>query len=189
MKVLYLLWLHKWKICCWYAGLSMVEFCSCAPSVQPMSLLVFNLVAVMCGCLDFYYGRLFNQLVLLLGISGVLRVWILSGVTGSNSLLGTLTFGGCLLLISLLSHGGMGAGDIKFGIAAGVWLGPWLSLVAIYIAFIVGAVYGIGYLIIRRKSIRDYGRVTIPFGPFLALGGSAALTWGQDIIELYLDIV
>jgi len=43
-------------------------------------------------------------------------------------------------------------------------------------------VIGIGLIIVAR-----HGRnVPIPFGPYLAMGGIAALFWGHQLTQLYL---
>lgn len=66
---------------------------------------------------------------------------------------------------------GMGYGDFKLLAALGAWFG-WQALIpVILLASITGAVIGIGMKL--TGTLREGGYV--PFGPFLALGGAAAL--------------
>ena len=152
------------------------------------TLAVFNLILAMAGVLDGHYRRIFNPLTLLLAMVGLIRLAVVGDLGLWDSLLGMGILGGSLLLISWLTKGGMGAGDIKLGAAAGLWLGSGPALVALYIAFITGALYG-GYLWIRQgRFTSEFGRKTIPFGPFLAGGCSLALSSGDGILQTYLSL-
>lgn len=77
---------------------------------------------------------------------------------------------------------GMGYGDFKLLGAIGAWFGWHLLPAVILLSSVAGALIGIGLILFQGK-----GRSTaIPFGPFLALGGIAALFFGQQLAELYL---
>ena len=76
---------------------------------------------------------------------------------------------------------GMGAGDFKLLAALGAWMG-WLAIPSIILlASAVGAVVGIALIALRRHD-RD---VPIPFGPYLAGGGVAALFFGEQLSRLW----
>jgi leader peptidase (prepilin peptidase)/N-methyltransferase len=77
---------------------------------------------------------------------------------------------------------GMGYGDFKLLGAIGAWFGWQLLPAVILLSSVVGAVIGIGMIAFRGKS----GGTAIPFGPFLALGGIAALFFGQQLAGFYL---
>ncbi len=76
----------------------------------------------------------------------------------------------------------MGFGDVKLAAVLGALLGWQNLLVALFLAFLLGAVLGvIGRLL-------GGGRV-IPFGPYLALGGLLALFVGPSVIAWYLGLL
>lgn len=77
---------------------------------------------------------------------------------------------------------GMGYGDFKLLAAIGAWFGWQLLPAVILLSSVAGSVIGIG-LIILAKQGRE---VPMPFGPYLALGGIAALFWGPQLSRLYL---
>ncbi len=77
---------------------------------------------------------------------------------------------------------GMGYGDFKLLAAIGAWFGWQLLPAVILLSSVVGAVIGIGLIAFRGKT----GGTAIPFGPFLALGGIAALFFGQQLAGFYL---
>ena len=80
---------------------------------------------------------------------------------------------------------GMGAGDFKLLAALGAWMG-WQAIPSIILlSSAVGAVVGIA-LIVFRQHDRE---VPIPFGPYLAGGGVAALFFGEQLARLWVPSV
>jgi len=79
---------------------------------------------------------------------------------------------------------GMGFGDFKLLAALGAWLGWQILPLIILLSSLVGAVVGIG-LILLAKHGRD---VPIPFGPYLASAGLLAVFWGKELTQLYLHL-
>lgn len=77
---------------------------------------------------------------------------------------------------------GMGFGDFKLLAAIGAWFGWQLIPAVILLSSVLGAVIGIGLIVARGKT----GNTAIPFGPFLALGGIAALFYGPQLASYYL---
>ena len=77
---------------------------------------------------------------------------------------------------------GMGYGDFKLLAAVGAWFGWQLLPAVILLSSVLGAIIGIGLILMRGKD----GNTAIPFGPFLALGGIAALFFGQQLASFYL---
>lgn len=72
-----------------------------------------------------------------------------------------------ILFLYLVTGGrGMGFGDVKLQMILGVWLGITKGLVGLYIAFVIGAGYGV-ILMLMRKADR---KTAIAFGPFLLAG-------------------
>jgi leader peptidase (prepilin peptidase)/N-methyltransferase len=53
---------------------------------------------------------------------------------------------------------------------------------ALLIAFLAGSVVGVAILVRHGAGARKRG---VPFAPFLALGGLAALVVGPELIDLY----
>ena len=80
---------------------------------------------------------------------------------------------------------GMGAGDFKLLAALGAWLGWPLIPSIILLSSAVGAVVGIA-LVVGRQHDRN---VPIPFGPYLAGGGIAALFFGETLTRLWMPPV
>ncbi|OQW70535.1 MAG: prepilin peptidase [Proteobacteria bacterium ST_bin12] len=77
---------------------------------------------------------------------------------------------------------GMGYGDFKLLGAIGAWFGWQLLPAVILLSSVAGALIGVGLMLFKGKGSNS----AIPFGPFLALGGIAALFFGQQLAGLYL---
>ena len=77
---------------------------------------------------------------------------------------------------------GMGGGDFKLLAALGAWMG-WQTIASIILlASAVGAVVGIALILLRRHD----REVPIPFGPYLAGGGVAAVFFGAQLSHLWM---
>ncbi|MFH1833237.1 MAG: prepilin peptidase [Candidatus Levyibacteriota bacterium] len=86
------------------------------------------------------------------------------------------------LLIFLITKGkGMGFGDVEYVFLAGLFLGFPKIIIALYMAFIIGAFVALALVIAGRKK---FSKDTIPFGPFLVLGTLLAFFYSHEIIEL-----
>jgi leader peptidase (prepilin peptidase)/N-methyltransferase len=77
---------------------------------------------------------------------------------------------------------GMGYGDFKLLAAIGAWFGWKMLPAVILLSSTLGAIIGIALIIITKRG----KEVPMPFGPFLAIGGVAALFFGQQLASFYL---
>ena len=77
---------------------------------------------------------------------------------------------------------GMGYGDFKLLAALGAWFGWQLLPAVILLSSVAGSIIGIGLIIFNKRG----REIPIPFGPYLALGGIAALFFGNQLSQLYL---
>ncbi len=88
-------------------------------------------------------------------------------------------------LIAVITSGrGMGEGDIFLSFLIGMVLGPKSALVAIFLAFLLGAIVSIFLIILGKKK---FGQ-TVPFAPFLVSGFLISLFWAKPIIDWYLMV-
>ncbi len=77
---------------------------------------------------------------------------------------------------------GMGYGDFKLLAAIGAWVGWQLLPAVILLSSLIGSIIGIGLIILAKRG----RNVPMPFGPYLALGGIAALFWGPQLARFYM---
>jgi leader peptidase (prepilin peptidase)/N-methyltransferase len=89
-----------------------------------------------------------------------------------------------LLIAALAYPGGMGMGDVKLALLMGAALGR-LVAVGLMIGFVAALVPAVVLLARHGSAAR---KMAIPFGPFLAFGGIAALFAGHAILQAYLHL-
>jgi len=90
------------------------------------------------------------------------------------------------LAIVLISRGrGMGLGDVKLAFFMGLFLGFPKIIVALFFAFLIGAIIGVGLILAKRKTLKS----EVPFGPFLVTGTFIALFAGEKIVQWYLNLL
>lgn len=86
--------------------------------------------------------------------------------TFSDSVLGALAGGGVLLIASLLSKGGIGAGDVKAMTVAGMFFGLGNTFSVMLITFFLSAVSGLFMILSKKAGWKD----ELPMAPFLCCG-------------------
>ncbi|MEK7658238.1 MAG: prepilin peptidase [Patescibacteria group bacterium] len=108
-------------------------------------------------------------------------------------MLAVLIAAGFFFIIWLVSAGRwMGFGDVKLAILLGIILGFPNILTGLFLAFLFGAIIGIGLMAIpaslqggKKKELNS----KIPFGPFLIIGTFVAILWGQQLMQWYLNLL
>jgi leader peptidase (prepilin peptidase)/N-methyltransferase len=100
-------------------------------------------------------------------------------------LTGAVVAGGFFAAIILVYPGAMGWGDPKMAALIGLIAGLPGTVVALLGALLSGGILATALLIARRRGRKD----SMPFGPFLAVGGTLALLWGDSLWTWYLGLV
>lgn len=87
--------------------------------------------------------------------------------------------------IAIVSKGGMGGGDIKLFFVLGIALGLQGTLITIFLSAFFGAIIGmVGMTIGKVKRGKP-----MPFGPFIALGALVAYFFGQELLQIYFQLL
>ncbi|MEF9885089.1 A24 family peptidase [Streptomyces sp. P9-A4] len=111
---------------------------------------------------------------LLLGGAGLLPY---AAGSWTHALLGALALGGAYLVLFLVNPSGLGFGDVKLALPLGAalgWYGWGVLFAGAFAGFLLGAVYGLGLVLLRRAGRSS----AIPFGPFMLGGGLLGLLLG-----------
>jgi len=81
---------------------------------------------------------------------------------------------------------GMGLGDVKLFAMIAAWLGPVNAGLALFLAVVAGAVYGIFWLSLHKRARETSAR--IPLGSFLCGSAIYAVFEGRAAVEWYLGL-
>lgn len=76
----------------------------------------------------------------------------------------------------------LGGGDVRIGVFMGMMLGWQLTLVALFVSYIIGSITAVLTLAFAKKN----GKTKVPFVPFLVVGTLAAVFLGDEILQWYL---
>ena len=88
------------------------------------------------------------------------------------------------LIYFLSKERAMGLGDVYLSAIMGFLLGWQAGFIALYIAFVTGAIFGLFIIIFKNKKLKS----KIAFGPFLVIGTVVMLFWGERILEIIKKI-
>lgn len=108
------------------------------------------------------------------------------GMEPGRMLLGGLFLGGFFAIQFLFSGGRwVGGGDVRMGMLMGFLLGPWVSIAALLLAYILGAIVGVVLIASKKRSLGSH----VPFGTFMALSTILAMLFGDLVIDWYLNLL
>ena len=78
----------------------------------------------------------------------------------------------------------IGGGDLRLAFIMGFVLGTKGTIMALFLAYIIGAIGGIFIVIVKGKKNN-----VLPFGPFLSLGTYLSLLYGLYLWEWYVQLI
>lgn len=134
---------------------------------------------------DLEHQLILDRVVLpafVIGLTGNL----LFGRSLFDLLLAAILGGGFFLTQYVLSHGRwIGGGDIRLGALMGVLLGVSGVAVALFLAYLSGALVSIGLVLFRRKRWKSM----VPFGTFLTAATFVTMVSGSALLDWYLGLL
>lgn len=140
--------------------------------------------------IDLEHMLIFNRFVVIVLAAGIVAIFFDKYTMWYDHLIGAAVFGGGFALIYysaiwILKHEGIGFGDVKLALAAGLLLGWQKMLFAMLVASVSASII----LVILRRVRGDEEGHEYPFGPFLAVGIGVAMLFGAAVIEWYLSLL
>jgi leader peptidase (prepilin peptidase)/N-methyltransferase len=123
-----------------------------------------------------------NKVLLVAALIGVAIVAATDPASLPERALAAAAAGGLLFVAALAYPRGMGLGDVKLAATMGLFLGREVAP-AILVALLAGSLVGLAMIARHGAAAR---KRSIPFGPFLALGGVVGLLAGEQMIDWYL---
>lgn len=168
-----------WLVACMYVGAKWE-----AISLDLLQVL-FGEGLIVLAVFDFFYGYLYDGWVALLGIIALITATVGGWAVFGAALACALSAGGFMCLVRLFSRGGLGLGDVKLVAVIGLYLGYSYTVLALFIAFVLGGLVATFLLLTRRAGRHS----RLPFGPFLAAGSIATMLLGAELWQLYAELL
>ena len=163
-----------------------------ALAVVLLAFLYLGAVGIALVAIDLETHRLPNVLVMPSYVVGIVLLAIAAIVLGDfaaliRAAIGMAVLFAAYLLMALAYPGGMGFGDVKLAGVIGLYLG-WLGwgalIVGAFSAFLLGGIFSVALLVMRRAS-RKSG---IPFGPWMIAGAFVGVFAGEQLWSGYLAL-
>lgn len=149
-----------------------------------VSLLFISMLVILTVS-DLKYMLIPNKILLPFGIA-IFILRIFSPLTPWwDSMLGAAVGFGVLLLIAIVSNGGMGGGDIKLFLVIGLVLGTIQTLFTLFLASLIGAIVGVIFL----KRTKQGRKTPVPFGPSIAVAALIAYFYGAQLVGWYTGLL
>lgn len=153
-------------------------------SIQFVIYAFLSSLLLVSAFIDFKHQIIPNRITYFGIIIGLILSLLFDHITILSALLGLVIPAGFLLLIAVITKGGLGIGDVKFVAMIGTYLGAKYTLIGIFIGSIVGSIIGLVLIGLGIKDRKD----RVPFGPLLALGNLLMILQGQVITNLYFQL-
>lgn len=150
--------------------------------LQTVVIFAFLCMMTVISFVDMDTMEIPNGFVMGVFMAALVSVFVFSEISLFERMIGLFSVSVPLLFITLTVPGAFGGGDIKLMAAGGLFLGWKLSLVSFLCAVLTGGVYVVYLLVSGKKGKKD----CFAFGPFLCIGMTMALFWGDMIIEWYM---
>lgn len=157
---------------------------------QDASLLPLYWYVVLVLTIVFVYDLRYQLILDSVVLPAIVIVFVVHIIMSPASLIlyviGLVLGGGFFLAQFLVSRGTwIGGGDIRLGAFMGVLLGWKLLLVALFLAYIVGAIMSLILVALKKKQMAS----KTPFGTYLSVATFVTLLWGQQVLDWYLRFV
>ena len=100
---------------------------------------------------------------------------------------GAIAVGGLFYVLHRLSNGRwIGGGDVKLGIAVGLFVGsPLAGFMLVFIASLLGTLYALPSLLRQSRKLTT----RVPYGPFLILATVVVMLLSSRVLDWYMDIL
>ncbi|MCL2424789.1 MAG: prepilin peptidase [Oscillospiraceae bacterium] len=167
------------------ALLAVVTFMRFGLSLETILAFGVTVTLLAISVIDLQTSKIPNSLVIAIAVFAVAAIWFFPHATLLERVIGFFIISIPLLIITLVVNGAFGGGDIKLMAACGFLLGWQDTLLAFFIALLLGGVCAI-FLISTGKRARGEHMV---FGPAISLGVAISLFFGYDIISWYLTLI
>ncbi|CAM3581519.1 A24 family peptidase [Erysipelothrix urinaevulpis] len=175
---------HRYLILELLTGFTFALVAANEPAIIPLILnLIFVSLLIVIAYIDLDTMLIYDRFHLYLILLALLKL-INSPNNWKVHILGAVVVSFPYYILAKLTKG-IGMGDVKLTISAGLYLGFPNILVAFLVALIIAGIHAISMIITKKASLKT----KIPYGPYLVIGFIIALTHGPALIQWYLNIL
>lgn len=149
------------------------------------TLVAFALASlcVIIAMIDIDTMEILDRFHIFIAILAFIQIFAISSLSLSSHLLGFIIISVPLYIIAVITNG-IGGGDIKLMAVSGLLLGFEATLVAFFIAALLGGSVAIVLLLTKQTHMKSL----IAFGPYLCIGIFFAYCYGIEVFNWYIRL-
>lgn len=151
-------------------------------STTLMAIAIASLCIII-AMIDIDTMEILDRFHVFIALLAIIQILELSSLPISSHLLGFFIISVPLYIIAIVTNG-IGGGDIKLMAVSGLLLGFEATLVAFFIAAIVGGSVAVVLLLTKQTHMKSL----IAFGPYLCIGIYIAYLYGIDLFNWYMHL-
>jgi len=152
-------------------------------TLSAIQIYIVTMILLAIAVIDFNTTEIPDSLIIALIPCSIAAIWLQSEITLLSHIIGFFSVALPLLILTLLIPGAFGGGDIKLLAVCGFMLGWQMTLLAFFVALLLGGSYAI-YLMLSGKRKRGEHMV---FGPAICIGIAISIYFGRNILDFYLQ--
>ena len=161
-------------------------------------MVTFTIICAVIAWMDIQTQTIYNEAIAVLFVPAIVSFFVFPELPILSRILGAVSVSGIMLLVSLISPGAFGGGDIKMMVPVGLYLGLERTLVAGLVALAAEGTLCLWLLLKRvrenfgngdnaENSFQDVVHKRLSLGPALCLGSVTALLWGEHIWQRIIE--
>lgn len=151
-------------------------------SLEAVIIFIVAAILIAIAIIDFDTMTIPDELIITIIPLALLIVYLQNGISINSRIIAFFEISIPMLMLNYFVQDSFGGGDIKLISVCGIILGWENTLLAMFIAILIGGFYAI-YLLVSRKSKKGS---YIAFGPYICIGVYIAMIYGNEIINIYL---
>lgn len=156
--------------------------------ILTLKYIVFSSILIIIGMIDYDTTDVYFSTIIAGTVCGIIflcaDVYFKQGSIIISSLEGAALGLAVIYAIVFTTHG-MGSGDAEICFVCGLFLGFKLTVLMLFLSFVIGGVTGVVLILLKIKSRKDY----MPFGPSIALASMVTVIFGQNMISFYMKMI
>ena len=152
----------------WLAAACTASSNAGSSAAEALFFAIYTVFLLTMLCSDIEQQIIFDKQLALFAMFGLLRSLLFS-LPWEQHLLAALAGGLSLLLLAILTRGGIGGGDIKLIAALGLWLGGEALKLTALGGIIIGGLWALGAIAVKKKKRTDF----IPYAPAFIIAAFA----------------
>ena len=154
-------------------------------SYYALIMCLFCSSLIVAAYIDFDKGYIPDRIHIFIFILAIATIFLKSETSLLDRILGTLIIPIIMLLISAITNGGIGMGDVKLFAVCGLLLGLKLTIPAFFGGYILALIALIPKIV--KKELQK--SQAVPMAPFFAMSLFIMALWGNELILWYISLL